>query len=82
MAKDENYAIAYGMGLTAEASGSAVENQPRRPSSEMLIFIVTGLIIDKIFSYILKINGKSFSSATIITVLLLILSMPIGVPLW
>ena len=51
--------------------------------SEMLIFgVVTGLIIDKIFSYILKINGKSFSSATIITVLLLILSMPIGVPLW
>ena len=51
--------------------------------SEMLIFgVVTGLIVDKIFSYILKINGKSFSSATIITVLLLILSMPIGVPLW
>ena len=43
--------------------------------SEMLIFgVVTGLVIDKVFSYILKINGKSFSSATIITVLLLILS--------
>ncbi|MBN1469724.1 MAG: RnfABCDGE type electron transport complex subunit D [Fusobacteriaceae bacterium] len=51
--------------------------------SKMLIFaVVTGLIIDKIFSYILKIKEKSFTSATIITVLLLILSMPIGVPLW
>lgn len=48
----------------------------------LLFSLTTGIVIDYFASLALKIEGKSFYLSSVITVLLLILTLPIDTPLW